>query len=518
VVSHGRIIDWPAIEHKRELGAGGDETVRYDDAIVPRRSVARARRSRSFERAQSLRDDRSSFLRGLEHVPLSVSFADRVDETSSHVHAVCPDHHYLEAWGDAEPVTGSFSLIQPTIAPLFETRAAQESLLAQAIDRPVVPEILDDDIDHVTAEVVSGGTVVSGPVTLSSAGARQFAGTLSAPSGAGGYDVRVAVHNIYGIVEYVGDSKGPQPASRMMVDDATYPFSSITLSGDYFSSDAPVDYTLNVTTKATQPKVSVEIDGHKHSMDPVGSTGTQWSLTLSSGDLDDGDGFLETANVDLYLGNKADNLVDTYLHVRRSTYPFFDVYLDNTIVAPSSSVDVHVDLNEFDPAVPGQIFTLRVGSTGVETGNFGEINFKQIEHNTDYSLAPCPANPVGVSLGNNVKDWVADGYGGGVHIGDIIPLSPGNSGWTDRVIEDHILEHGDIVCTPVVTKFEQKSGGSYAVIVRKFAAFRIVSYDTQGTKGHIVAEFLEYVMTPDSFGSGSGGGTGTAYAARLVNP
>ena len=46
-----------------------------------------------------------------------------------HVHAVCPDHHFLEAWGDAEPVTGSFSLIQPTIAPLFETRAAQDSLL-----------------------------------------------------------------------------------------------------------------------------------------------------------------------------------------------------------------------------------------------------------------------------------------------------------------------------------------------------------------------------------------------------
>ncbi|HXW92647.1 MAG TPA: 4Fe-4S dicluster domain-containing protein [Terriglobales bacterium] len=69
------------------------------------------------------------FLEGLEKVPLSVSFSDRRDETSSHVHAICPDHHFLEAWGDAEPVDSCFSLAQPTISPMFETRAAQENLL-----------------------------------------------------------------------------------------------------------------------------------------------------------------------------------------------------------------------------------------------------------------------------------------------------------------------------------------------------------------------------------------------------
>jgi len=69
------------------------------------------------------------FLQGLEKVALSVSFSDRMDETSSHTHAVAPDHHFLEAWGDAEPVQSYFSLAQPLIAPLFDTRAAQESLL-----------------------------------------------------------------------------------------------------------------------------------------------------------------------------------------------------------------------------------------------------------------------------------------------------------------------------------------------------------------------------------------------------
>src|SRR5689334_2704769 len=69
------------------------------------------------------------FLNGLEKVALSVSFSDRRDETSSHAHAVCPDHHFLESWGDAEPVESHISLAQPLIAPLFGTRAVQESLL-----------------------------------------------------------------------------------------------------------------------------------------------------------------------------------------------------------------------------------------------------------------------------------------------------------------------------------------------------------------------------------------------------
>jgi molybdopterin-containing oxidoreductase family iron-sulfur binding subunit len=45
------------------------------------------------------------------------------------VHGICPDHHFLESWGDAEPIEDTLSLAQPLIAPLFGTRAAPESLL-----------------------------------------------------------------------------------------------------------------------------------------------------------------------------------------------------------------------------------------------------------------------------------------------------------------------------------------------------------------------------------------------------
>jgi Fe-S-cluster-containing dehydrogenase component len=69
------------------------------------------------------------FVAAMATVPLTVSFADRLDETAARAHAVCPDHHFLESWGDAEPVASFYSLAQPTIAPIFDTRAAQDSLL-----------------------------------------------------------------------------------------------------------------------------------------------------------------------------------------------------------------------------------------------------------------------------------------------------------------------------------------------------------------------------------------------------
>ena len=73
--------------------------------------------------------DAKKFADGLKKVKVSVSFNDREDETTELCKFVFPDHHYLESWGDAELKTGYISFIQPTIAPLFKTRAFQTSLL-----------------------------------------------------------------------------------------------------------------------------------------------------------------------------------------------------------------------------------------------------------------------------------------------------------------------------------------------------------------------------------------------------
>jgi anaerobic selenocysteine-containing dehydrogenase len=73
--------------------------------------------------------DAQTFSNGMHKVPLKISLNSSLDETSSVADYVCPQSHFLEAWGDVEPVRGTFSVNQPTIAPLFQTRAFQESLL-----------------------------------------------------------------------------------------------------------------------------------------------------------------------------------------------------------------------------------------------------------------------------------------------------------------------------------------------------------------------------------------------------
>jgi molybdopterin-containing oxidoreductase family iron-sulfur binding subunit len=73
--------------------------------------------------------DADKFKAGLKKVKLTVSFNEKMDETTELCQYSIPSHHYLESWGDAEPRTGYISFIQPTIFPLFKTRPFQTSLL-----------------------------------------------------------------------------------------------------------------------------------------------------------------------------------------------------------------------------------------------------------------------------------------------------------------------------------------------------------------------------------------------------
>jgi MoCo/4Fe-4S cofactor protein with predicted Tat translocation signal len=66
---------------------------------------------------------------GLKKVPLTVSFAERADETAALCTVIAPVPHYLEKWGDYNPVAGYYTVVQPTINPVHNTRQAEQSLL-----------------------------------------------------------------------------------------------------------------------------------------------------------------------------------------------------------------------------------------------------------------------------------------------------------------------------------------------------------------------------------------------------
>ena len=80
-------------------------------------------------------------------VPLVVSFASFLDETSELAHLILPDHTALESWVDVLPESGALeavaSVAGPAMRPLHETRAATDVLiaiaggLAQPLDPPL---------------------------------------------------------------------------------------------------------------------------------------------------------------------------------------------------------------------------------------------------------------------------------------------------------------------------------------------------------------------------------------------
>lgn len=119
---------------------------------------------------------------GLAKVKTTISFSGKLDETATLCKYVIPDHHFLESWGDAEPVSGHISFIQPTIAPLFKTRAFQDALLKWSGDATEYTsyvknfwstklggengwnKTLQDGVINPATPVVSGATINSSAV------------------------------------------------------------------------------------------------------------------------------------------------------------------------------------------------------------------------------------------------------------------------------------------------------------------------------------------------------------------
>jgi molybdopterin-containing oxidoreductase family iron-sulfur binding subunit len=81
----------------------------------------------------------TAFGEALANVNTSISFSLYADETGSKCKIACPTNHGLESWNDFQPTESHYSIAQPTIRPLYNTRASQDSLMVWSDDTKVHP-------------------------------------------------------------------------------------------------------------------------------------------------------------------------------------------------------------------------------------------------------------------------------------------------------------------------------------------------------------------------------------------
>ncbi|PWA10167.1 TAT-variant-translocated molybdopterin oxidoreductase [Flavobacterium laiguense] len=98
--------------------------------------------------------DSKSFVEGLKKVKTSVSLSLKEDETASLTTIAAPVPHYLEAWGDLTLTKGTYSITQPTIRPLFNTKQFQDILLS--ING--IPGAYYDYLKGYSASVIAGSS------------------------------------------------------------------------------------------------------------------------------------------------------------------------------------------------------------------------------------------------------------------------------------------------------------------------------------------------------------------------
>ncbi|MES2769766.1 MAG: TAT-variant-translocated molybdopterin oxidoreductase [Bdellovibrionota bacterium] len=86
----------------------------------------------------------SGFVEALKKVKTVIYAGSHLDETGKLANYVAPDHHHLENWGDSEVQKGVYSIQQPTIRPLYDTRSLELTLISWAYQLDAGPSRLRD--------------------------------------------------------------------------------------------------------------------------------------------------------------------------------------------------------------------------------------------------------------------------------------------------------------------------------------------------------------------------------------
>lgn len=397
--------------------------------------------------------------------------------------------------------------------------------------------------------VDSSGSSVGPPLDLAKSGNFEFSGLMTAPGSVGSYGVQVRIFNKFGVFETLLD--GPKVASAGAVVVGS-PFEYVRLSESFLTNETPelpVILTVKTTADlAANESVKVNLGSGGSGQDiKLNATGQprEYAVSLGASRISSGHEMFRQIPLDVYVdrpggGNVAkpgQGVVDAFINLRRSTHVIEDVDVGvsgNSIAAPGQSVPVKVSVHDYDyHSFDGTIYSLRQDATGGETGNFGEVNYDSITHNPGD-----PTNPPGLDLGsgNQYAPWTAYGYLGGVHIGDVIKLSPGMSGQnTQKALDVRFLGINSgslkgngtvvpsdqwVVHVPIVQRTADKDSatGAYYVEVVDFASFLVTAYGQKGQteveKGHTTGHFIEYTGPPHGWLPGGSG----AKAPRLVVP
>lgn len=127
-----------------------DRTVRYAPAFRPMEGAPDAGIKQAAEALASGRVDTAILLGGnpVYDAPAELGFGDALEkakhvfhltwapnETSARSHWVIPETHFLEEWGDAVAVDGTYSVVQPLIRPIWYGRSKIE-VLSHIAGRP----------------------------------------------------------------------------------------------------------------------------------------------------------------------------------------------------------------------------------------------------------------------------------------------------------------------------------------------------------------------------------------------
>ncbi len=349
---------------------------------------------------------------------------------------------------------------------------------------------------------------------LSPKGGGLYEGMVPVPDGASttGKPVAVVAYNNQraypdGTSDYPdGVPEALSPGSVVVVRDAAAPVSDVylTIDGDKGSvvTDGDGSHVKLFVRAAALP--DARFDGKNITLAPVVGDATLYWATL---DVPASAVLAATYPVEVSVKSAGYTLRDAaVLVVRRSTYPFLDVRVsDSVLTAPApGSVEVSVRVNEL---VPDQTYVLKVIGGGAEVGNYCSLDFTQV-YAPPYWRNPSPTKyPIS---GNPYYEYLETGFPHEIEIGDTIWTQTGAMSGPQTESALAARFSGDnrtydqwsaiqpptpsrrVVIVPVTEKL-QNTSGSTPLSVITFAAFYIEP-GSDIRKDIIKGIFIDYVL------------------------